>query len=272
MVVLGLGKNMVRSMRFWVQAFGLASTTDRSGRELVPTPVAQKLLDRADGWDPFLEDVQTLWLLHWNLSTNPNPLLAWDELLFRWSGREIVRSSVVAHLQERSTELKIRATKRTLEQHFDIFVSTYFSSKIEDSSLVIEDSLDCPLVELRLLVASGMKPRTKGVAEQIYRFRHEPKPEISPALFMHCLSDFWNTKHADEQTLSLQLVSSAQHSPGTVFRLPESDIRERLESIEKHSHGYYSYYESVNLQQLQRRGETPPNFLASVYEEAGAND
>lgn len=271
MVVLGLGKNMLRSMRFWVQAFGLASATDRSGRKLEPTSVANKLLDREEGWDPFLEDVQTLWLLHWNLATNLNPLLAWDELLFRWSGREIVRSSVVAHLQERSTELKIRATKRTLEQHFDIFLNTYFSSKIEDSSHVLEDSLDSPLVELRLVVAAGLKPRTKGAAEQIYRLRHEPKPEITPALFMHCLSDFWDMKHADEQTLSLQQVASAHHSPGTVFRLPESDIRERLELIEKQSRGYYTYHESVNLQQLRRSGGAPPDFLASVYDEAAAN-
>ena len=265
MVTLGLGKNMVRSMRFWVQAFGIATATDRSGRELLPTALAEALLDRDDGWDPYLEDTQTLWLLHWNLATHQNPLLAWEELLFRWSGRDIVRSSAVAQLKERADENKMRATKRTLEQHFDIFVGTYFSPKIEDPSKVLEDSLDCPLVELRLLMASGKKPRDRGASEQIYQFRHEPKPEISAALLMHCLSDFWDTKHADEQTLSLQQISSGRHSPGTVFRLPESDIRERLESIETDSLGYYKYFESVNLQQLQRSDEEAPGFLESAY-------
>lgn len=265
MVKLGLGKNMVRSLRFWVQAFGLAASTDRSGRELNPTPLADQLLNRAIGWDPYLEDTQTLWLLHWNLATQENPLLAWEELLFRWSGQEIVRSSAITQFEARAAEHNMRATKRTLGQHFDIFVTTYFSTAVEDSSTILEDSLDCPLVELGLLVPAGKKTRARGGPEQIYRFRHEPKPEISAGLFLHCVTDFWQSKHCEEQTLSLQQISSGRHSPGTVFRLPELHIRERLESIESDSLGHYKYFESANQQQLQRSNGAAANFLASAY-------
>src|SRR5262245_51635447 len=74
MVELGLGKNMVRSARFWIEASGMAQST---GKGLEPTELG-KLIFRDHGLDRFLEDIQTLWLIHWNLSTNvEDPLFAW---------------------------------------------------------------------------------------------------------------------------------------------------------------------------------------------------
>ena len=60
-VRLGVGKNMVASIRFWLKAFGL--TVDDT-----PTDIANIVLHN-DG-DPFLEDTNTLWLLHYLLVSN----------------------------------------------------------------------------------------------------------------------------------------------------------------------------------------------------------
>jgi hypothetical protein len=74
-VELGVGKNMVRAIRFWVQAAGIAASA-KDGYEL--TTFGKELLS-GGGYDPFLEDIRTLWLIHWNLSTDTtNPLFAWD--------------------------------------------------------------------------------------------------------------------------------------------------------------------------------------------------
>lgn len=59
-VELGVGKNMVNSIRFWMKAFNLLTTAD----EL--TDFAHKLLSD-DGYDPYMEDEGTLWLLHYQL-------------------------------------------------------------------------------------------------------------------------------------------------------------------------------------------------------------
>ena len=59
MVMLGVGKNMVRAIRFWVQVAGIAQAT---GNGLEVTALGQSLLSR-DGYDPFLEDIRTLWLV-----------------------------------------------------------------------------------------------------------------------------------------------------------------------------------------------------------------
>lgn len=57
---LGVGKNMVTSIRFWLRAFGL-SDTDKV------TNIAEYLLNSETGRDPYTEDLNTLWLLHFML-------------------------------------------------------------------------------------------------------------------------------------------------------------------------------------------------------------
>lgn len=59
-VELGIGKNMVSSLRFWMRAFGLFD----EGR---PTLIADYLFDNENGRDPYIEDLGTLWLLHYLL-------------------------------------------------------------------------------------------------------------------------------------------------------------------------------------------------------------
>lgn len=80
MVRLGVGKNMVSSIRHWGLATGmLAEGSARRGsriRPLAPTDLGRSLfLD--GGWDPFLEDPGTLWLLHWQLASRPEPATTW---------------------------------------------------------------------------------------------------------------------------------------------------------------------------------------------------
>ena len=59
-VGLGVGKNMVASIRFWLKAFGV---TDNDKI----TWLGDYLFDEISGKDKYLEDIATLWLLHFNL-------------------------------------------------------------------------------------------------------------------------------------------------------------------------------------------------------------
>ena len=63
MITLGVGKNMVESIKYWCEMLGIISEYGKV------TAFAQKLLDRENGWDPYLEDNASLWLLHWRFCT-----------------------------------------------------------------------------------------------------------------------------------------------------------------------------------------------------------
>ena len=44
---------------------------------LVPTELGKSIFDDKDGFDPYLDDPATLWLIHWQISTNINQATAW---------------------------------------------------------------------------------------------------------------------------------------------------------------------------------------------------
>jgi len=263
MVELGVGKNMVRAIRFWVQVTGVAVSNKEAGFSV--TCFGQQLLS-PEGFDPFLEDVRTLWLIHWKLSTHVDePLFAWEYLLNHWHHPEISRTEALRAFRQEANRLDRTLADITLEQHFDTFLHTYVPTR-SSKGIIQEDTLDCPLVELNLIQQIGeRKLDGSGKSETVYAFRREPKPEITSGLFIYCLADFWATRRPHEETLSFRDVALTPGSPGQVFKLSEWEIRERLEKLEEDSQGIYQYRESAAFERISRLALLSDISLESVY-------
>lgn len=256
---------MVRALRFWTQAAGIAEPAKPSGYSV--TDFGKALLDPKKGFDPFLEDRRTLWLLHWNLSTHvEEPLFAWDYLLNKWPHPEMTRTEVLREFAKEALRLGRKLSTVTLEQHFDTFLHTYFPTRSPKGE-ILEDNLDCPLVELEFVRRVGdREDGTKGRREPIFAFRREPKNDISPELFAYCLNNFWDKRRPNEQTLTFRDVAIAQGSPGQVFKLPEWDIRQRLESLESDADGKFQYQDTAALQRVIRSSDAKSDFfLARIF-------
>ncbi len=59
-VDLGVGKNMVSAIRYWFKSFGLNCDSETNW-------IADYIFDSETGKDPYMEDLGTLWLLHFLL-------------------------------------------------------------------------------------------------------------------------------------------------------------------------------------------------------------
>lgn len=262
MVGLGVGKNMVRSIRFWVEVMGVA--VPRVNRTLEITSFG-KLIFADDGFDPFLEDVRTLWLLHWNVASRvEDPLFAWDFLLYRWPYPEWSRSEALLSFERESRRLNKSYSSVTLRQHLDIFIHTYIPPTSNKRKL--EDSLDCPLADLELVQIIGER-NVNGTSrrELVYAFRREAKSEITTALFEYCLDDYWQ-RRPSEATLTYRDIAITPGSIGQAFKLPEDDIRSRLDVYTLDDAQLpFSYQPSAVQGLLSRREIGSHNFLAAIY-------
>jgi hypothetical protein len=67
-ITLGVGKNMVRSIRHWCLTAGVLAESRHGGGALQPTELGTLLL-ADEGLDPYLEDPATLWILHWQITS-----------------------------------------------------------------------------------------------------------------------------------------------------------------------------------------------------------
>lgn len=268
MVKLGVGKNMVRSIRFWVEATGMAQPAVGGGLE--PTALGRWIFG-PKGLDPYLEDIQTLWLIHWNLSTHVvDPLFAWDFLINRWQEPELTESAILkAFAREAAAqERKKTLSPVTLQQHFQVFLHTYIPTRGRKAEIA-EDNLDCPLNELDLLVKIGERETDAGhfSREDVYVFRREDKPGISAALFSYCLDDYWEKTYPNEKTLSVRSIATGVASPGQVFKIPEDDIYTRLSDLREATGGVLCYQESTALQQAHRSDAVDrKRLLAQAYQ------
>ena len=270
-VVLGVGKNMVRAVRFWMQATGVVEPNSGEGYRV--TKFGELLLGE-NGFDRYLEDRRTLWLLHWKLLTQKDPLFAWDYLYNRWSQPDITRTQVVNAFEREASRMDKKLSRVTLEQHFDVFLHTYVPTRGRKGK-VVEDNLDCPLVELELIEKIGDKPiDTSGRHETAYAFRREVKPDITPEVFIYCLYDYWKNSESNEATLNFRDVSVEPGSIGQVFKLPEWEIRERLDSLEDDSGGLFEYQETASQQQVISRNlkeVSETELLIRIYDPAAKN-
>jgi uncharacterized protein DUF4007/aminotransferase class V len=227
--------------------------------------------DLRSGFDPYLEDIRTLWLIHWNLASRADgALFAWRYLLNQWPYPEFARSEALAAFARESKRLGYSHSTITLTQHLESFLHTYYPAR--SKTRAVEDSLNGPLVELALLQTVGEKKGDSGRWETVYAFRREPKPEITAELFEYCLADFWARLQPNEETLTLREITLGICSPGQVFKLAEDDLRARLETYAGSRSGRPFVYQPSAIQALlSKRRRTPAPTLEEIYRRELAN-
>lgn len=258
-VSLGLGKNMVEALRCWADAYGVAFR-DASGWQLTEEG---KAIFGPRGYDRYLEDVQTLWWLHWQIATQATGrFFAWELLFNRWNEPSFTASAALSAFAKEAERSGRSLSDISLKQHFDVWLRTYCAPR---ASRLGEDGLDSPLASLGLIRPAGELEEV-GRREPVYSFDLAPKRAISQALFRYCLMAWWERRGGNEETMPFHEVVSGPGSPGRIFRMPESELRGRLEMLGRVD-AEIQLVESLNQQQLRRTRPFPSakHRLDSVY-------
>ena len=216
---LGIGRNMVKSIRFWADAFGL--TTNHRGRTCV-TAFGDRLLDPAKGRDPYLESQDSLWRLHWTLTVHGR-LGAWAVAFLDTHDREILKERLIASVAARAAEVRGRVTPRTATNHVDIFLRTYASTRRPGAS--DDDLLASPFQELAL-VNTGTRAGHPAV-----QFSRGPKPSLTTGAFAFAVRDFWHCAAPGSPSLSVRSLMLGYCAPGSVYLLDEVGLHDSVERL-----------------------------------------
>ena len=245
LVVLGVGKNMVDSIKYWCLATKvIGDTPDRRGGYL-PTEIGTKLFVEGGGWDPYLEDEGTLWLLHWLLATNAEFATATYYAFNELSSPEFSRESLLESVSKVAAALGARTTPNTLKRDVAVFIRSYLGDQ-DRSGPSIEESLDCPLAELGLLYEEPL--------HRTYAFARGPKDSLPNAIFFYALWEYAKSR-SGLSSLSFDEVAYAPRSPGRVFKLDEPAIGERLEQLADLTHGRWQLTETAGYRQITMTGD-----------------
>lgn len=219
-LALGLGKNMVKAIRFWGQVFGLLDVQRGVARN---TDLARRLLDTEAGLDPYLEDPASLWRLHWIVTAHAG-LGAWVTTFLELRDAQITRDRLIDVVRNRAAAARGSVTRRTAANHVDIFLRTYDWARF-DTGTPGEDASGCPFQELQLIETSAVNGHTQ------VSVKRGPKHQLDVGAFAFALNDYWQGTAPGSRSLSLRSLLVDRRSPGVVFRLDEESLIACLEAL-----------------------------------------
>jgi len=258
MVTFGVGKNMVGSMRHWGLTVGTLeedpTVRNNRGRRLRVAELGAALLSDS-GWDPYLEDVGTLWLIHWELASHADRATTWWWTFNQFPGMRFTRRELQVHLERLVEELRVsRVSPASLKRDIDCFIRTYALSR--RTRKIQEDTLDCPLIELGLL---------REEWDQSYSIARGSHASLPMAIFGYALAIYLERRMAPALTVSLNELAYGAGSPGRVFCLSESGLLMRLEALGSLTGGALVYDETAGLKQILLHKSLRPRDLLEQY-------
>lgn len=219
-VVIGVGKNMVRAIRFWGLAAKVITedphSPNRRAPQFVPTRRGHALFGE-QGWDPYMEDPGTLWLLHWLLLAPPSRLPVWWLAFNEFNAVEFSDTDLAEAV---STQLAAVADwaaphKSSVRKDIGALLRTYAPSE-HSRRISVDDLLDCPLRELNLL--------RRSPATGLPRFTLGPKPSLPSEVAVHAVLDYIDRTGSGGRTVTLSRLAHEPGTPGRAFKLNETEL------------------------------------------------
>lgn len=246
-VKLGVGKNMVSSIRYWMKAFNIIDQKDE------PTKFGVKLLDTENGYDPFLEDEASLWLLHYQLITSG--IASTYSIIFNRFRIEKIYFNSDSYFnflkREQESNPKLNLNEKTVNKDFYTFINTYRNNTKTNQ---IDDSLSGILSELELLntIGSGNKAQI-----QIENTARDTLPE-SILLFTILENNAYGS------SISLNSLEFEVNSPGIIFALNRAALVSKISQIVK-EYKFITFTDHAGIKELQFKNKPDAYSILDNY-------
>ena len=171
-VRLGVGKNMVASIKFWLKAIGLL-------KDAGLVALANHLFDDDNGKDPYLEDIGTLWLLHFLLIQTDYATIYKTTFVDYHRQRNIIEKSklqnYIKHICFDEIGYKNLYNENTVKRDIGVMLHNYCAKNGSNVNIEDSNSLFAPLN----LICETEK--------NTYRFNYDTRSDVPSLIFLYAL-------------------------------------------------------------------------------------
>lgn len=206
-VELGVGKNMVSSIKYWLKAFGII---DESG---CVTKIGSLILSD-EGYDPYIEDVATQWLLHYLLVTS-NYATIYNVVFteFNKNRKDFSKSSLLSFVKRLFMEKRFDKTpynENTIARDIATLLKMYARP---ENSKVYED-FSAVLIDLNLI---------RRLDRDNFEFNTTTRVAIHPMIFLYAVLDVANGDKVVEYYKLLNIAG--------IFGMTINDLYDAFDAI-----------------------------------------
>ena len=208
--LLGIGTNMVKSLKYWMTATTLINDNYKN---IELTNFGKLLYD----YDPYLEDIFSWWLIHVNLITNLNDSYVYNIFFNKCAGKSFSKREIFDQLNANLVKEKIEFNENILQDEVNMIIKTYtIDEKIDNP----ENNFICPLSELNLI---------KKIDRDTYE-RNKPEYRNLNYLVVYYLV-LKNTN--DRENISIDELIKGDNSPAKLLNLDKNLINEYLDEMKR---------------------------------------
>jgi hypothetical protein len=248
MDILGIGANMVKALRYWLQAVGLTSEPTTGRRKQTLTPFGEVVFE----CDKYIEEMGTLWLLHYKLASNINEATAWYFFFNEFKLSEFTRDDFVVQLNNYIRMNDNEVSERSLDDDYTCIINTYVPRiKSNPEKVQPESNIDCPLGELGLIDIISKKDR-------LYKKCTPKKDTLHPLILLAVILD----NSAAETEIKITSIQNEKNNAGKVFNLDIITLINLLNKLELM--GYIKVIRTAGLDVI--RIDKKMDFLECVRE------
>ena len=258
MDVLGIGANMVKALRYWLQAVGLTEELNKGTRVQHFTDLGQLIYTH----DTYIEELGTLFLLQYRLACQKEMATAWYYFFNEFSLSEFSREDYIDALQK---YIKIEDSDndyaiRSLNDDFQCLINTYLPRyKSNPEKVSPENNIDCPFGELGLVDILNKRKKT-------YKKSIPASDSLNPYVVLAVIMD--NAKGRTE--INLNELLTAPCNIGKVFNLDSItmlDVLYRIEGLGLVKINRTAGLDVITLQTQMGFLECVEQFYASIDEQ-----
>lgn len=221
MDVLGIGANMVKALRYWLQVVGLTTEPNKGKRSQSFTDLGRLIYEH----DTYIEELGTLCLLQYCLASQEDDATAWYFFFNEFSMSEFSREDFVSALQKyiRMRDNETDYAIRSLNEDFQCIINTYLPRyKSNPTKVSPENNIDCPFGELGLVDILNKRKKT-------YKKSTPTSEMLNPYVILAVIVD----NAGDRKEVSLNELLNAPCNIGKVYNLDSITMLDVLYRIEK---------------------------------------
>ena len=249
---LGVGKNMVASLRFWGRAFGITNEDDSI------TTIAETLFSD-DGADPYLEDLGTIWLLHYKL-VQLNKASVYNLIFneFRKERVDFTKDQLHGFIKRKCAELSTASYNlNTVTTDVNVFFRNYVKPHADDK-FEIEDDFSGIMIDLDLV--KSYKEKTDQSLITRYKIEAQERIDLPAEIILYVILD----NYEGQQSINFRELLNGLNSPGSVFALTAETLYNKIILLtEKYRQIVYS--ETAGNQVLQIKGRLQKQNILNDY-------
>lgn len=241
---LGVGKNMVASIRFWLKAFDICENDNASW-------LGHYLFDNQTGRDKYIEDLATLWLLHFHL------IFCGEASIYNLFFCDFQREHSSFQREQIANYIKIRLiengtpsvfNKNTITKDIGVLLQNYVLPRKSQ----LNEDYSSLLIDLDLI-----RQNSEGGG---YYFNAEGKRKVTKEIFLYGLLKVMG----EDKSISYDAI---REQIGYIFCMTDIELIQMLKQLASDYSENLAYSDIAGIRQVQIIKELDPVQVLNDYYE-----